>query len=433
MKKLLGILALSFLCFNISFANQDEIEKMITKTESYNLGLSKKDTTVQGLKLKPLTYVNSYKYSVKKNYGWTKYGLRVVNSSEGLPIRYGDTALRFELHYDDCGFLYKNNKERDCKRSNPHHRFEIGTSKNKKSLKGYKHKQDYWYTFSYFLPKEHKFYRKQSIYQFHSSEGPYNPPFQIEIKPKKGLLVKVATSEGVFEDKEGDCGGSIKEEINYCEKAQITYLIMRPYELKKNLGKWIDVVIHAVWDKRPTKNENNNGMFEVFFNGEKKIHYEGQTMWDAGLSVMRIGIYQDKKAAVFQGKSATLQQMKDTPTIVFYDEIWAKKKCKDLKIKRLGYSCQNLEKQSDKITKPYNVSYNLSEDNNKDNNKIEVSYLVVIKNKNDPNYIYKVKGKNKEEVEKKGLMKCKQTFPDLSGSGNTGCYVHYSSQVRFGQ
>ena len=51
----------------------------------------------------------------------------------------------------------------------------------------------------------------------------------------------------------------------------------------------------------------------------------------------------------------------------------------------------------------------------------------------DPNYIYKVKGKNKEEVEKKGLMKCKQTFPDLSGSGNTGCYVHYSSQVRFGQ
>ena len=26
-----------------------------------------------------------------------------------------------------------------------------------------------------------------------------------------------------------------------------------------------------------------------------------------------------------------------------------------------------------------------------------------------------------------------QSFPDLSGSGNTGCYVHYSSQVRFGQ
>ena len=41
-----------------------------------------------------------------------------MNSSEGMPIRYGDTAIRFELRYDDCGFLYKNGKERDCVKIN---------------------------------------------------------------------------------------------------------------------------------------------------------------------------------------------------------------------------------------------------------------------------------------------------------------------------
>ena len=32
------------------------------------LGLSKKDTTVQGVKLKPLTKIDAFNYSVKKNY-----------------------------------------------------------------------------------------------------------------------------------------------------------------------------------------------------------------------------------------------------------------------------------------------------------------------------------------------------------------------------
>ena len=72
-----------------------------------------------------------------------------------------------------------------------------------------------------------------------------------------------------------------------------------------------------------------------------------------------------------------------------------------------------------------------SENNNESENNVE--FIVVIKNKDDPKYLYKARGKSKEEVEKKGLMKCKQTYPDLSGSGNTGCYVHYSSQARFGQ
>ena len=61
------------------------------------------------------------------------------------------------------------------------------------------------------------------------------------------------------------------------------------------------------------------------------------------------------------------------------------------------------------------------------------SFLAVIKNKDDADYVIKVRGSSKENASKKGLMKCKQTYPDLSGSGNTGCYVHYSSKVGFGQ
>ncbi len=410
MKKIIFILILTFLYLSNAFANQDEIKKMITSNENYNLGLNKKDTTVQGVKLKPLVKIGAFNYSVKKNYGWTKYGMKVVNSSEGLPIRYGDTALRFELHHEDCGFLYKNGKERDCTRSTPHHRFEIGTSRNKKTPKGYKHNQDLWYTVSFFLPQEHKFYRKQSVYQFHSSEGPYNPPFQLEILPKKGLMVKILTSEGVYEETVGDCGGSIKEDIIYCEKAEIDYLLMTPDQLENTLGKWIDLVIHAVWDKRSTEHEKNKGMFEVFVNGEKKVHYKGQTMWNVGLSVMRIGIYQSKQA---RGKSATLKQMKDTPTVMFYDEIWVKKKCKDLKLDRLGYSCENLENQSDEVTKPYSIT-----------KASQSEYIVVVKNKKDENILIKITGDSKDQIEKDAIKKCK----DKSESSiKNFCYVHYSA------
>ena len=39
---------------------------MVSKSESYNLGLNKKDTTIQGIKLKPITKIEAFKHSVKK-------------------------------------------------------------------------------------------------------------------------------------------------------------------------------------------------------------------------------------------------------------------------------------------------------------------------------------------------------------------------------
>ncbi len=413
MKKILIIFLILFI--NNAFANQEELKKMVFKSERYNLGLNKKDTTIQGIKLKPITKIEAFKHSVKKNYGWTKYGIKVVNSSDGLPIRYGETSIRFELRYDDCGFLYKNGKERDCIRSTPHHRVEVGQGHNNDISLGFKHKQDYWYTASFYFPKEHKFYRKQSIFQFHSSEGPYHPPFHLEIFPKEGLMASISTSEGVYEDKENACGGSVKQTINYCEKARLEYLVMSPDELENSLGKWTDLVIHAIWDKRPSDHEKNKGMIEVFINGNKKLHYEGQSMWDIGLTVMQFGIYQSKEAQTFRGKTGTLKEMKDTPTIMFYDEIWAKKKCEDLQLNRLGYFCENLENQSDNITKPYYLD-----------RASQQEYIVIVKNKIDKNILIKLRGFDKESLIKKAMKKC-------INKNKNGCYVHYSSMLAIGQ
>ena len=348
MKKLYIVLFLYLISINFALSSSKEIEKMFKKGVKYNLGVEKDDTTIQGLKFKPHTKTNAFKYSKKKGYGWTDYGIKLVNSKDNYPTRFGETSIRFELRHEDCGFLYKNKKERDCKRSKPHHRVEVGI--NEKSA--FKHKDEYWYTFSYYVPKNFKFYRKQSVYQFHSTEGPYSPPFQIEVMPKDGLTIKISPWQDVYPKTEGDCGGSIKEKVNYCENILLEYIVLNSYELNKLTGTWIDFVIHSVWDKRASKDKKNKGLHEVFINGIKKLHYEGQTMWRKGGSVAQFGIYGSKDVRRYMGLLPNEKDVINIPRIAFYDEIWMKKSCEELKLERLGYSCQNLIGQDDNVTKP---------------------------------------------------------------------------------
>ena len=148
---------------------------------------------------------------------------------------------------------------------------------------------------------------------------------------------------------------------------------------------------------------------------KKKLHYEGQSMWNIGLAVMQLGIYQSKEAKTFKGKTPSLQEMRDTPTIMFYDEIWAKKKCKDLLLNRLGYSCESLENQSDDITKPYYVD-----------RVSQQEYIVIVKNKIDKNILIKLRGFDKKSLVKKAMEECANKNKD-------GCYVHYSSMLAIGQ
>ena len=107
--------------------------------------------------------------------------------------------------------------------------------------------------------------------------------------------------------------------------------------------------------------------------------------------------------------------MKDTPTVMFYDEIWAKKKCKDLELERLGYSCENLESQSDDVTRPFSVFRHQQQE-----------YIVIVKNKIDKNVLIKLRGFDKKSLTEQGMKEC-------TDKNKEGCYVHYSSQVAFGQ
>jgi len=107
--------------------------------------------------------------------------------------------------------------------------------------------------------------------------------------------------------------------------------------------------------------------------------------------------------------------MKNTPTVMFYDEIWAKKKCKNLELERLGYSCENLERQSDDKTKPYHV-----------HRASDQEYIVIVKNKIDKNVLIKSRGFDKEILIKKAMKECTKKNKD-------GCYVHYSSMLAIGQ
>lgn len=362
MKKILLIIVLSFLFCSNSFADSNEIKKMLN-SENYNLGIKKGDTTINGLKLKPVMNKEAYKNAVKKNYSWLDYGFNIVHEKDGEPVRWGDTAQRFELHIDDCGFIYKNSTYRDCIRNPSKHRFEVGQGYNDNSSLGYKHKQEFWYTFSYYLPENFEITRDAlTVFQFHSDQGPYPPIFNINITNLLGLTVEIGSSAGAYNDDTNACDGSVKFKVNVCDSVQLKWTLIKPNpkEIKKLAGNWTDFVIHVKWDKRPSDHKKNEGFFEVFMNGKKYVHYEGQTAWNIGRAIVQYGIYEKrippKYGTIY--KNFTLEDLKSIPTIAYYDEVWAMKKCEKLDLERLGYSCKLLNDQSDEVTPPDRTEFN---------------------------------------------------------------------------
>ena len=106
---------------------------------------------------------------------------------------------------------------------------------------------------------------------------------------------------------------------------------------------------------------------------------------------------------------------KDSTHIVYYDEIrFSKKGCKDLKLDNLGYSCDKLE------------SLEISKIDTIDNPREELEHIIVVKNKTDKNVLIKVRGFDKELLVEEAMKKCTDKHKE-------GCYVHYSSTVRYGQ
>ena len=295
MKKLLGILVLSLLICNSNFVDaksSELINTIMKKNENFNLGIKKDDTTINGLKLRINMEKESYLNAVKNNYGWIDYGYQIVYADDGAPVRWGDTAQRFELHIDDCGFLYKKGKNRDCLRDPKRHRFEVGQGHNKKTS-GYSHKQEYWYTVSVYFPKDFKMTREQlTFFQFHSNQGEFPPIllFMLDTYSKGGLAIDIGTSEG---SSTGNCEGVKvdKGKQKQCN-AYLKHTLLSLSEAEALAGTWIDFVIHVKWDKRPSDHKKNEGMFKVWMNGQQQIDYKGQTLWSKGKAVMQYGIYE---------------------------------------------------------------------------------------------------------------------------------------------
>ena len=248
MKKFLGILVLALLICISNFVDaksSELINTIMKKSENFNLGIKKGDTTINGLKLRINTKKESYLNAVKNNYGWIDYGYQIVYVDDGAPVRWGDTAQRFELHIDDCGFLYKKGKNRDCLRDPKYHRFEVGQSHNKKTS-GYSHKQEYWYTVSVYFPKNFKMTRQKiTFFQFHSDQGEYPPIFlfMLNTYSKEGLAVDIGTSKG---SSPGNCEGvkADKGKRKQCN-TYLKYTLLSLSETEALAGTWIDFVIHV--------------------------------------------------------------------------------------------------------------------------------------------------------------------------------------------
>ena len=156
----------------------------------------------------------------------------------------------------------------------------------------------------------------------------------------------------------------------------------------KLLGKWHDIVLNVNWTKK------QNGYLKQWINGKLVYHYQGNTDTPREKEQFQMGIYRGPLPST----------PKNLTQIAYFDQVRFAKSCKKLKLKDLGYSCNELESQ--KISKIDTIE--------KDN------YMAIIKSKDDAKYILKVSGASKELAGKKGLKKCKE-------SGKTACYVHYVS------
>ena len=80
-----------------------------------------------------------------------------------------------------------------------------------------------------------------------------------------------------------------------------------------------------------------DGFFKIWINGKLKYHWKGATQHKGERTEFHVGVY----------RSFIHRTPEPDPTqIAYYDEIRIAKSCKKLKLKDLGYTCQEIESQS---------------------------------------------------------------------------------------
>ena len=322
MKKLLGVLVLGLvLTFSSNGISEEKSTEQTIIRSSYNeieeMNVFKKkiklpEDVAQG-------YVNAWKFCCNfdpETRLTPAYAFKIVNKSDGHPVRLGEQSIRFEIRPGDCGLGPSWSEEPggydDCKHNSERH--ELNAIKEVNSLKGVT-----WHTYSLYLPKDFPLdgYEWIGMGQFHTETSV--PAFNFNVG-YQGYQLERRTACSLPENKNKDC--SSRDAQNY-HKTVIHQDYLR--------GQWHDMVFNGKWSVK------QKGFFKMWVNGKLVYHYQGSNLTRGELSGFQFGIYQHP----------FIYSSKDEIHVSYYDEIrFAKKSCKKLKLEDLGYNCKDLESQT---------------------------------------------------------------------------------------
>ena len=258
------------------------------------------------------------------------YAFKIVNKSDGHPVRLGEQSIRFEVRRGDCGVSPGGYD--DCAIKNP----EIGMTSERHELsldpEVSPFKKVTWNTYSIFLPEDFPLYGFDHITmgQLHG-DGDGAVGFQWDIGVGGGYVVNRRTGCFLPKNKNKKC--SISNPENNTQQV---------IPKDKLLGKWHDIVFNIKWTKKQT------GYLKQWINGQLVYHYQGNTDTPREKEQFQMGIYRGPLPST----------PKNLTQIAYFDQVRFAKSCKKLKLKDLGYSCNELESQ--KISKIDTIEKDIS-------------------------------------------------------------------------
>ena len=198
--------------------------------------------------------VAGWEFKIKHPTGFEGHGCQIVSSKEGHPTRSGRYSLRFEVRDGDCN---RNENWDDC--STDRSRHELSQSPGGAYQDHQYEGDDYWYSWSILMPPSplKKGNAIAFLGQFNSDNA---ARFYIE-----------DFSEGL--------GFRFSDETNNIIEQDV---LVRNSEIR---SQWTDILVHALWSS------SDNGLMEVFINGETKWSMAGPNMAGATNTYFDFGIY----------------------------------------------------------------------------------------------------------------------------------------------
>ena len=291
-KKILWIMVIGLLISNSSFAEKINVREGVELPKDISTG-----------------YENPFELTCT----WTEngqcltpdYALQIVNKKNDYPVRLGEKSVRIELRKGDCHQKRKG-RYNDCKATPPAERHELA---NKNDIRGKK-----WHTYSIFIPENNPIIDSEWITmgQFHTLNGTA-PPVNLDLEDNNFLLV----TRFFCIDKKG------------CDSHHAKNRRIKILDSENLLGKWNDFIFNAYWT-----NNKKKGYFKLWVNGKLVYHYKGKTIGSNDAAIHQLGIYRGEA-----------KNSNEANHVVFYDQIKMAKSCKKINLKKLGYSCKDLESQ----------------------------------------------------------------------------------------